>query len=193
VDVTILRLLDGTKAYLHAVIDNYSRKILAWTVAGHLDPMNTCQVLREAARGRAASAATSVYMDAGVENINGKVDEFVGRGPLERVLAQIDVSFSNSMIEAWWRSLKHQWLYLNHLDSLATVRKLVAFYVEQHNAVMPHSAFKGQTPDEMYFGGGDLVPDELAARRREALRRRLERNREVACAACPRTRDDEAA
>jgi hypothetical protein len=117
----------------------------------------------------------------------------VKAGPLERVLAQVDVSFSNSMIEAWWRSLKHQWLYLNHLDSLGTVRKLVAFYVEQHNAVMPHSAFKGQTPNEMYFGTGGAVLDELAEHRRDALRRRLERNQEVACAACPRSQDDEAA
>jgi transposase InsO family protein len=38
-------LLDGTKAYLHAVIDNYSRRILAWTVAETLNPMNTCFVL----------------------------------------------------------------------------------------------------------------------------------------------------
>jgi transposase-like protein len=27
IDVTILKLLDGTKAYLHAAIDNYSRKV----------------------------------------------------------------------------------------------------------------------------------------------------------------------
>jgi putative transposase len=38
------------------------------------------------------------------------------------VIAQIDVSFSNSLIEAWWRSLKHRWLFLHPLDNLATVR-----------------------------------------------------------------------
>ena len=41
VDATIIKLLDGTKAYLYAVIDNYSRKILAWTVAERLNPTNT--------------------------------------------------------------------------------------------------------------------------------------------------------
>ena len=155
--------------------------------------MNTCVVLQEAARGLAASAATSVYMDSGVENLNGKVDELVAGSPLERVLAQIDVGFSSSMIEAWFRSVKHQWLYLNHLDSLATVRKLVEFYVAQHNSVMPHAAFRGQTPDEMFRGTGSRVEDELAARRREALKRRGERNRQVACSACPRSQHHEAA
>ena len=61
------------------------------------------------------------------------------------------------MIEAWWRSLKHQWLFLHSLDSVTTVRRLVAFYVDEHNRVLPHSAFRGQTPDEMYFGTGDTV------------------------------------
>jgi hypothetical protein len=37
IDVTIIKLLDGTKAYVHAVIDNFSRRILAWTVASRLD------------------------------------------------------------------------------------------------------------------------------------------------------------
>jgi len=32
VDTTVIRLLDGTRAYLHAVIDNFSRRILAWRV-----------------------------------------------------------------------------------------------------------------------------------------------------------------
>ena len=42
VDVTVLKLLDGTKAYIHAVIDNYSRKILAWMVAPRLEPTGMC-------------------------------------------------------------------------------------------------------------------------------------------------------
>jgi hypothetical protein len=33
IDTTVIRLLDGTRAYLHAVIDNFSRRILAWRVA----------------------------------------------------------------------------------------------------------------------------------------------------------------
>ena len=89
--------------------------------------------------------------DAGVENVNAQVDELITLGVLRRVLAFTELKFSNSMIEAWWRSLKHQWLFLHSLDSVTTVRRLVDFYVEEHNRVLPHSAFRGQTPDEMYF------------------------------------------
>ena len=47
---------------------------------------------------------------------------------------------------------------------MATVRRLVAFYVDEHNRVLPHSAFRGQTPDEMYFGTGDTIPADLRSR-----------------------------
>ncbi len=188
VDASILKLLDGSKAYLHAVIDNFSRRILAWTIADHLDPMNTCFVLVTAASNIEAQTQAAVYMDSGVENINGDVDEVFEGSVLQRVIAQIDVSFSNSMIEAWFRSIKHQWLFLHQLDNIATLKRLTEFYVGEHNTRMPHSAFKGQTPDEMYFGRGEAVSDELAARRLHARRQRLKRNREVAaCSACPRS------
>ena len=89
------------------------------------------------------------------------------------------------MIEAWWRSLKHQWLFLHSLDSVTTVRRLVAFYVDEHNRVLPHSAFRGQTPDEMYFGTGDAVPAHLASGAAAAQRARAEANRSAACETCP--------
>ena len=122
--------------------------------------------------------------DGGVENFNGAVDELIASGLLSRVLAQTEITFSNSMIESWWRVLKHQWLFLNTLDSVRAVEKLVAFYVQEHNARLPHSAFRGQTPDEMYFGTGDKIPAELEAARQLARQARAEANRKRTCSAC---------
>jgi len=61
----------------------------------------------------------------------------------------------------------------------------VAFYVHEHNHVLPHSAFRGQTPDEMYFGTSDAVPGDLMARATAARRARVEANRSLSCQACP--------
>jgi putative transposase len=186
IDTTVIRLLDGSRAYLHAVIDNFSRRILAWRVADTFSPANSVAVLVEASRTATSSKTTlAVLADAGVENVNAQVDELIATGVLRRILASTELKFSNSMIEAWWRSLKHQWLFLHSLDSVTTVRRLVAFYVHEHNTVLPHSAFRGQTPDEMYFGRGDAVPADLAARAAAARRARVEANRSVACGRCP--------
>jgi hypothetical protein len=56
-------------------------------------------------------------MDSGVETVNRVVDQLFGSSALRRVIAQIDVSFSNSLIEAWWRTLKHQSLHLHSHDT----------------------------------------------------------------------------
>jgi putative transposase len=61
---------------------------------------------------------------------------------------------------------------------------LIAFFVEEHNAKMPHSAFTGQTPDEMYRGTARKLPDELAVARGKARERRLAVNRAVTCYRC---------
>ena len=122
--------------------------------------------------------------DDGVENFNEKVDALVEAGVLHRVLAQTDLRFSNSMIEAWWRSLKHNWLFLNDLDSVSRLATLIGFYVVEHNSRIPHAAFDGQTPDEMYFGKGSDVPEALATARETARQARMEANRARRCATC---------
>jgi hypothetical protein len=83
------------------------------------------------------------------------------------------------------RSLKHQWLFLHPLESVATIRRLVTFYVDEHNRLLPHSAFRGQTPDEMYFGTGDTVPADLTSSAAAARRARVAANRSASCETCP--------
>lgn len=184
-DVTIIKLLDGTRTYLHAVIDNYSRRILSWTLEARLGSGATCRVLSEAAKQIVGSAGGSlVVTDAGSENVNRDVDLELDDSNFQRVLAQIDVTYSNSMIEAFWRSLKHSWLYLHGLESESELRRLIAFYVKAHNQVMPHSAFNGQTPDEIYFGTGGAVASELAVGRAKAQIARMDLNRESRCGVC---------
>ena len=184
-DVTIIRLLDGTRTYRHAIIDNDSRRILSWTLEARLGTGATCRVLRDAAKEVIGNAGgTLVVTDAGSENVNRDVDVELDDSNLERVLAQIDVTYSNSMIEAFWRSLKHSWLYLHGLESESELRRLIAFYVQAHNGVMPHSAFDGQTPDEVYFGRGGEVAAELAVGRARARDARLARNRAARCDVC---------
>jgi transposase InsO family protein len=110
VDTTLIRLLDGSRAYLHAVVDNFSRRILAWKVAGTFNPIATAEILLAASKG-VTSGKPLLLADGGGENFNSAVDELIGSGVLSRVLAQTEVAFSNSLIESWWRVLKHKWLY----------------------------------------------------------------------------------
>jgi hypothetical protein len=59
------------------------------------------------------------------------------------IIKLVDIQYSNSMIEAFWRIMKSNWLYLNKLDSFAAVERQVNFYIDQYNRVIPHWAHSG--------------------------------------------------
>ena len=111
------------------------------------------------------------------KNVNARVDQLMTDGFVHRVLALVEVSFSDSMIEAFWRSLRHPWLYLHSLESFTQLEQLSDFYVREHHTEMPHHAFVGQTPYEVYFGHAHRVRDRLTTASLQARRARMEANR----------------
>ena len=116
--------------------------------------------------------------------INSAVDKLVDSGLLKRILAQTEIRYSNSLIESWWRVIKHQWLFLNTLDTVASVRE--AGRVLRRAAQQPSATLgvQGQTPDEMYFGTGDGIPKKLEEEKLQARELRLKTNRERNCHVC---------
>ena len=44
-----------------------------------------------------------------------------------------DIWFFNSLVESWWRAIKHQCLYLNTLNTTRPLKKLLAVYVDVNN------------------------------------------------------------
>jgi hypothetical protein len=114
-----------------------------------------------------------VLADAGVENVNAQVDDLISTGVLRRVLAFTELKCSNSMIEAWWRSLKHQWLFLHSLDSVPTVPRLVAFYVQEHNRCFHIRRFTDRRLTRCTLrqrGRGSTRPDGTRGRRTPGAR-----------------------
>jgi putative transposase len=99
VGTTLIQLVGGAKVYVHAVIDYYSRRILACQANVTYDTSTTTKLLIETAKGL-KGLVPKVYMDSGVENLNTQVDALVACGAIQRIIAQVDVVFSNSMIES---------------------------------------------------------------------------------------------
>ena len=184
VDVTIIRLLDQSRAYLHGVVDNFSRKVLAWSLEASLSAGTTRKMLLEAIRQiHRTPGGINVMTDGGSENLVFGADEELSQ-VAERVVAQVDVAASNSMVESLWSQLRHRWLYLHNLDSFATLERLIAKYVADHNTLIPKSALHGRTPDEAFLGLETDLRQRLSAKHAIARRRRLVENRARLCASC---------
>ena len=173
----------------HLVTAPEYRHVPTSTLAILAQPLANAPLLVKAMEAKTVSAhgtgPQSLKVDGGVENFNQAVDDLVNQGLLERILAQTDVRESNSLIERFWLKAKHGWLFLHNLDSIATVRRLVEFYVTEYNTVLPHSAHAGRTPDEVYFERAVELPDQLADARTKAREARLAANRLRECHDCP--------
>jgi hypothetical protein len=61
---------------------------------------------------------------------------------------------------------------------------LTSVLLDEHNTVIPHRAFAGQTPTEIYEGTGALIAEQLAAANNKARLDRISKNRQMRCELC---------
>ena len=154
-DVCVYRPLDNTKAFIYFIVDNFSRMILGWRISTQynssvmLDNLRTvyCEYLLEKEDPLAV-----LLVDDGIEN-KGSVSSAIQKQDikLKRLVAQKDIHFSNSMIEAVNKRMKYDFLFRQQLPDLESTRRFLETAVKQYNN-RPHSALFGLTPHEVFYG-----------------------------------------
>lgn len=149
-DLTEFDLISGTKLYLQAIIDNYIRYIVDWSVSTNKKAINTTVLIKSAKRKLKTNTHCELITDLGTENRNISVQKILLGSNIEQVFARKDIRFSNSMIEAFFRTLKNNFLYYKKIKSINDFKRQVSFFIYEYNNVIPHSCFTLQTPDEVY-------------------------------------------
>jgi putative transposase len=150
-DITYIRLRDGF-LYLTAIIDWYSRYVLAWEISNTLDTHFCVSALEQAlliAKPEifnsdqgcqfTSNDFTSVLLEAGVAiSMNGK-----GR------------CLDNIICERLWRTAKYEEVYLKNYDSGAAAFQGLRRYFPFYNNERPHEALGYQTPASVYLGSAN--------------------------------------
>lgn len=154
-DITYLPMAKGF-AYLIAIMDLHSRKVLSWRLSNSLDPRFCVAALTEALERYGtpkifntdqgaqftSQAFTSVLKQHGVRiSMDGK-----GRW------------IDNVFIERFWRSLKYEEVYLYAYNDLGEARGGLDRYIRYYNGERRHSSLDKQTPDEVYDGTTSTQP-----------------------------------
>ncbi len=179
VDVTQIKLLGGQKAYLQVIIDNYSRYVVSWKISESINATNTVETIRDALK---IKKSDSLMMDAGTENTNNEVAQVLLHENIKRIISKRDVKWSNSIVEALFRSLKNNYLYLKVCKTIEELKRRVNFYLNQHNSVIPHSSFDGATPFELYSKKWTLsMAINLTANISKAVGQRISQNQRSLC------------
>ena len=187
-DQSIIKLEDGERCFIQAVIDNFSRYVLAWHVSREYGGLRTRDLLMVALKKSVelgVNIVPNVFVDGGSENINEEVDKLIEAGLMFRTIAQVDVDFSNSMIEVLFDRMKNRHLYRVPLNSVNKLENETSFYVNESNDNMPHVVLKGATPFEVFtenWGEGDLAEMKKISADAKIARRLV--NQSLGCGVC---------
>lgn len=155
-DATIHRTLDNIKNYIYLVQDNYSRAILGHRVAQSCKAQYVFENLtavREQYLQPANINNCQLITDDGPENRGAiQLIAAISKPPLlEHLIAQQDIEFSNSMIEAANKQLKYCFLYHRSIPDFAALQKFIAQAIEDYNN-RPQAVLNGLTPLEVLHG-----------------------------------------
>jgi putative transposase len=161
-DITYIRLARGF-VYLVAVIDWYSRKVLAWRVSNTLDSGFCVDCLKQALQGYGAPEVfnsdqgcpfTSETFSAVLKG-QGIAISMDGRGR----------ALDNIFVERLWRSVKHEDVYLKGYAGLPELLLGLTEYFVFYNTERFHQSLGYLTPDEVYrsaSGGGARIEDKFS-------------------------------
>lgn len=148
-DITYIRMLHGF-VYLMAIMDWFSRYVLAWQISITLEAAFCLKALEQAL---GISKPEIFNTDQGVQFTN---QEFTGY--LEREGIQISMDgrgrvFDNIFVERLWRTVKYEEVYLNHYQTVPEVRSGLAKYFLFYNRERIHESLGYRTPYELYCKG----------------------------------------
>ena len=163
-DITYIPMARGF-VYLAAVVDWFSRRVLAWRVSIDMAVGFCLEAVEEALvrHGKPDIFNTdqgSQFTGAAFTGLladNGIAISMDGRGAWR----------DNVFVERLWRSVKYEEVYLRAYDSVGHARASLGRYLDFYNGKRPHSSLDARTPDRAYFGDiGKRRPATLCPMRR---------------------------
>lgn len=147
-DLTYIPMARGF-CYLVAVIDWFTRKVLAWRLSITMDAAFCIEAVDE---------ALARYGKPEIFN-SDQGSQFTSHN-FTKVLLDQSIAISmdgkgawrdNVFVERLWKSVKHEEVYLKAYDSVREARSSIGKYLEFYNQKRPHSSLDDRTPDEAYF------------------------------------------
>ena len=149
-DITYIRLEKGY-AYLCAIIDWHSKKILAYTLSSTMDTTLTVRTLQKALSRYGKPKIFN--SDQGSQYTAKEHIETLERHGVSISMDAKGRSIDNIAIERFWRTLKYEDVYPSSYQTLKEAKEGIEAYICTYNKERLHSTLGYKTPDEVYYQG----------------------------------------
>lgn len=144
-DITYIPMRKGFM-YLTAVMDVYSRKILAWGLSNSLEASWCVQILQSAIDRHGCPQI--VNSDQGSQYTSALWTQFLGSRGIQISMDGKGRATDNTWIERFWKSLKHDYVYLNPCDDGFELFEGVQNHIEYYNQKIHHTT--RQKPNDRF-------------------------------------------
>ena len=162
VDISYIPMRRGF-LYLVAIMDWFSRKVLAWRLSNSMEADFCVEALKEALARH--SKPDIMNSDQG-----SQFTSFAWTDRLKRSNVRISMDgkgrfLDNIFVERLWRSLKYECVYLHAWESGSEAKTGVRKWIDFYNHKRPHSALGGQPPAVVYWQRNEATnPDQQVKR-----------------------------
>jgi putative transposase len=135
--------------YLAAVVDWFSRRVLAWRLSITLETGFCIEALEEAL---ARHGRPDIFnTDQGSQFTSAEFTGILIRNAIAISMDGKGAWRDNVFVERIWRSVKYEEVYLRAYDTVSEARASIGRYLDFYNAKRPHSSLDRQTPDHAYL------------------------------------------
>jgi len=148
-DITYIPMARGF-VYLAAVVDWFSRKVLAWRVSITLDTAFCLEAVEEALARYGKPEMFNT--DQGSQFTSFAFTDLLNKHDITISMDGKGAWRDNVFVERLWRTIKYEEVYLRAYNTVPEARLSLGRYIDGfYNAKRPHSSLDRKTPDEAYF------------------------------------------
>lgn len=154
IDLTYIRLAGGW-LYLVAILDWYSRYVVAWELDQTLELPFVLAAMGRALRQAAPEICNS---DQGSQFTSPQWAELLEQAGVRGSMDGKGRALDNVFVERLWRSVKYEEVYLHDYGSPREARAGLSRYFDFYNHVRPHQGLSYRTPAQLHFATGGAAP-----------------------------------
>ena len=148
IDITYLPMAKGFM-YLYAIIDVYSRYIVAWSISNSMTAEWCASVTKEAIE--TYGKPQIINSDQGSQFTSEVHVSLLKNNEIMISMDGKGRAIDNIYIERFWRSIKYENIYLHAYENGLTLYKAVNEYMKFYNTKRPHQNLNYKTPIQMYY------------------------------------------
>ena len=146
-DVTYLKTGEGWM-YLAVVMDLYSRRVVGWHIDKRMTSNLVEKALVKAYNLRQPSKGLVFHSDRGSQYTSQRYRRLLHSYGIRASMGDVGACWDNAVVERFFGSLKHDWLFKVHQPTREFMKKDVAAYMRYYNLERLHSANQDISPVE---------------------------------------------